>query len=158
MTLKREMNQSRKKPTSCTIVSSSSPSRSTHYATLLPFPLSFPSLPFFSSSFAFFFLSFLSFPLCSSSPKLLLSFPFNLPFHRIDSPLPYFGDTRFPCVILTMPSLYKLSFPCDTWSPCSFPCGIYHTSNPRLSGSKGRETILDSLLAFLDIGGPKSYD
>ena len=44
------------KLTSCSTVPSSSPSGSAHYATLLHFPLSFPSLPFLSSSF---FLSFL---------------------------------------------------------------------------------------------------
>ena len=75
------MNRSRRKPTSCSTVLGSSPSRSTHCATLLPFPLSFPSLPFLSSSFffsfhlSFSFLSSLSLFL-SCSPLLLQTSPF----------------------------------------------------------------------------------
>ena len=120
------MNRIRRKPTSCSTVPGSSSSRSCHCATLLPFRLSFPSIHFLSSSFSFFYslLPFLLVLLLLS--QTALSFPFNLCFHRIDSPLPYFGDTWFPCVILTMPSFYKLSFPCGTWSPCSLLCGIHH--------------------------------
>ena len=50
------MSRGMRKPTSCSAVPSSSPSESAHCATLLPFPLSFPSLPFLSSSFFFPFL------------------------------------------------------------------------------------------------------
>ena len=50
------MNWSMRKPTSCSAVPGSSPSGPAHYTTLLPFPLSFPSLPFLSSSFLFSFL------------------------------------------------------------------------------------------------------
>ena len=75
------MNRSRRKPTSCSTVPGSSLSRSTHCETLLPFPLSFSSLLFLSSSFFFFFLlsfSFLSFLslFLSCSPLLLQTSPF----------------------------------------------------------------------------------
>ena len=68
------MNRSTRKPTSYSIVLGSSPSGSAHCMILLPFPLSFPYLPFLSSSFSFFFslIPFLYFPFCSSSPKLYL--------------------------------------------------------------------------------------
>ena len=77
------MNRSRKKPTSCSAVPGSSPSKSAYFMTLLPFPLSFSSPHFLSSSFFFsFLLSFLfsyfislflsSLSLCLTCSPLLL--------------------------------------------------------------------------------------
>ena len=63
-----------RKPTSYSAVPGSLPSESAHYATLLPFPLSFSSLPPFSSSLFFFhFLIFSSISPFLSSLSLLLS-------------------------------------------------------------------------------------
>ena len=89
------MNRSRRKPTSCSSVLGSSPSGSAHCTTLLHFPLSFPSLPFPSSSFFF---------------------PFLIPFRFLFSPCLCFFFLSYSGFLSslpmhTLPSSYAFSFP-----------------------------------------------
>ena len=91
-----------RKPTSCSAVPGSLPSGSAHCATLLPFSLSFSSLPPLSSFlfFSFLFLHF-SFPFLPFSSHFLLLL-FSLP-------------PPSPCC---SPHELKLSSPCSTNIPC----------------------------------------
>ena len=112
---RREMNRSRRKPTSCSAVSGSLSSWSTQYETLLPFPISFLSLPFLSSSFFFSFL--LSFSLLSSLSLFLSSISLFLSFLSLFlscSPLLLQTSPFIHACILThgLPCVTQHTLPC----------------------------------------------
>ena len=100
------MNRSRRKPISCSAIPGSSPSVFAYCATLLPFPLSFPSLPFsfflifllFSSSFPFFFSSNFFFFSYSGFLSSLLThtFPSTLAFLFPFPPFSLFDPSSLP--------------------------------------------------------------
>ena len=126
------MNRSRMKPTSCSVVPGSSPSGSAHSPTLLPFPLSFPSIPFISSSFFLLFSS--SFPFFFSPCFclfffLLFWFPLlsphaHLPFHLC------FLFSPFPPFSLFFYFLHRTSFPTQIGVGSSGGDACSHMSPP----------------------------
>ena len=147
------MNRSRRKPTSCSVVPGSSPSRPAHCTTLLPFFLiPFPLFLFLSSSFFFFlsiflfylflFVFFFSlifwFPLLSPRTPSL-PFPFSLfPFfslffyflHRILFPLNLVWDQvvvthALMCHPLTLSPMHEAMWS-HTWPSCHGRGAMWH--------------------------------
>ena len=110
MAPRHEMNWSRRKPTSCSAVPGSSSSESSQCATLFPFPFSFPSLPFLSSSFFFSFL--LSFFPFLFFPPFFFSFP---------------APPSFSYELFVTSHLYKILIPCKlTHMACHVSCKDMH--------------------------------
>ena len=123
------MNRSRRKPISCSAVSSSSLSGFAHCATLLPFLFPFPLFLFFFPHFSslFFFSFLISFSLLSSlflflsySPLLLRTSPFILASicMHFDTWLAMCHSHGLPCVLPAFACMLTYGLPCVTHMTC----------------------------------------